>query len=125
MLSPHLPLAAILLSLSLLIACSTEPGSAQQAGHVDHTTAKETEPNTALGPEELLALAEQTRQQASELGYEWNTITPLIEKGNTALQQGDETQASALFREAKKQAELAIAQAKYADENWRMLIPKP
>jgi len=119
--SPSLPFAAALLSLSLLAACSTESDPVQQADNADHGV----NPHANPGAEEWMALAEQARQQASELGYEWNTIMPLIEKGSLALKQGDEAQASALFREAKKQAELAIAQARYADENWRMLIPKP
>ncbi len=125
-----LPFAAVLLSLSLLIACSTESGSIEQADSVDHMADKKTtqdteQQNADPGPEEWMALAEQARQQAGELGYEWNTTMPLIEKGSLALKQGDEAQATALFREAKKQAELAIAQARYADENWQMLIPKP
>ncbi len=76
-----------------------------------------------IGLEQLLDSAEQARQKASDAGFEWNTIQPLLDKGRETMEKGDEALAHDLFSEAKAHAELAIAQANYADKHWRLLIP--
>ena len=79
--------------------------------------------STAKVVQNWLRAAEQARQQAEALGYEWSTIRPLLEQADAALAAGDQTLALTLLRKAKKQADLAIAQAKYADENWHIMVP--
>ena len=77
-----------------------------------------------LSLDQVKANAEKARQQASESGFEWNTIQPLLDKANEAMEKGDEDLAHQLFAEAKAHADLAIEQASYADENWQLLIPE-
>ncbi len=102
----------LFLFLFLSLGCSeTEPPAT-----VDH--------NEAMDLESLRHAAEQARLAASTLGFEWRTIQPLLDQANEAITEGNKDQAKDLFILAKEHADLAIEQAKYADEHWQLLVPK-
>ena len=90
----------------------------------------ETEPPATVDPNEVMDLdtlrhaAEQARLDASTLDFEWRTIQPLLDQANEAITEGNKDQAKDLFILAKEHAELAIEQAKYANEHWQLLVPK-
>lgn len=70
-----------------------------------------------------LMLAKQRQKEASQLGFEWSTIQPLIQDAEQSLQQGDLQTALSLAEEAQKHAELAIAQAIRSEQNWSLELP--
>lgn len=67
--------------------------------------------------------AEEARAHASQLGFEWNTIQPLLDKASEAQQAGDDDKARTFYQEAKHQSMLAVEQAEYAEKHWQLLIP--
>ena len=77
----------------------------------------------ALDINTLIEQAEQARAEAGRLGFEWSVTGPLLEVAHTTYKAGNHEQATTLFQEVKLQSLLAIDQARYADENWRMLVP--
>ena len=102
-------------SLTMLTACldtDLTTGSAAPNGH-EHT----------LDINTLIKQAEQARAEADRLGFEWSVTGPLLEVAHAAYKAGNHEQATTLFLEVKLQSLLAIDQARYADENWQMLVP--
>jgi len=79
--------------------------------------------NEAMDLDTLRHAAEQARLDANTMGFEWRTIQPLLDQANEAITEGNKDQAKDLFILAKEHAELAIEQAKYADEHWQLLVP--
>jgi hypothetical protein len=77
----------------------------------------------ALDINTLIEQAEQARAEAGRLGFEWSVTGPLLEVAHATYKAGNHEQATTLFQEVKLQSLLAIDQARYADENWRMLVP--
>ena len=104
--------------------CQTRPCAENKSSIIPQTPAVATgSAAKTVAIQQLLRASEQARQRAEALGYEWSTIRPLLKQAKAALEAGDQTQAVILLRKAKKHAELAIAQAKYADENWHSMMP--
>ena len=66
-----------------------------------------------------LALAEASRQSAAEAGAEWLETGSLIEQAKHAAENEDWRQALKLALQAKKQSELAVAQAQQESVAWR------
>jgi hypothetical protein len=66
-----------------------------------------------------IALAEASRQRAAEAGAEWLETGSLIEQAKHAAENRDWQQALALALKAKKQGELAVAQAQRESIAWR------
>jgi len=93
--------------------------TSRAANDVEDTSKKE-----KIVLQQLIQEAEQARTRANELGYEWNTIGPLMEQGHAAVKDGNQELAISLFNKAKQHSELAIAQAKYAEQNWTILVPR-
>ena len=77
----------------------------------------------ALDINTLIEQAEQARAEAGRLGFEWSVTGPLLEVAHATYKAGNHEQATTLFQEVKLQSLLAIEQARYADENWQMLVP--
>ena len=77
----------------------------------------------ALDINTLIEQAEQARAEAGRLGFEWSVTGPLLEVAHATYKAGNHEQATALFNEVRLQSLLAIEQARYADENWQMLVP--
>jgi hypothetical protein len=69
-----------------------------------------------------LDLAEVSRQDAEEAGAEWLQTSSLIEKAKQAAENEDWQQALALSRQARQQAELALAQAERESVAWRARV---
>jgi len=67
----------------------------------------------------LINSAETARLEAKKLGFEWSTTSALIKQAIEALEAGDKDKASLLAQKALKEAQNAIKQAKYAEENWQ------
>ena len=68
------------------------------------------------------AAAEEARQMAAELKYEWTTLKPLIEKAGEAAAAGDFAKAVSLCDEAKAQGEAAVFQARQQADGWRSAV---
>jgi hypothetical protein len=84
-------------------AATGAPGSAQTVAHE-------------------LDLAEASRKDAEEAGAEWLQTSSLIEKAKQAAENGDWQEALALSRQARQQAELALAQAERESVAWRARV---
>lgn len=70
------------------------------------------------------AAAEEARQAAAELKFEWNTTQPLIAKGMEAVAAGNFDQAVSFCNEAEFQGEAAVAQANAQADLWREAVVK-
>jgi hypothetical protein len=68
--------------------------------------------------------AEAARKQAAALGYEWNTIRPLLRTARKAAGKGDFDRAVKLAEEARLHGELAVEQAAHEDEHWIDAVPR-
>jgi len=71
-----------------------------------------------------LALAEASRQHAADSGAEWLETGSLIEQAKLAMGNEDWRQVLALALRAKKQGELAVAQAQRESVAWRERVIK-
>ena len=69
-----------------------------------------------------LDLAEASRHEAEEAGAEWLKTGSLIEEAKQAAENEDWQQALALSRQARQQAELALAQAERESVAWRARV---
>ena len=102
-------------SLTMLTAC------------IDSSLANESTASSQNQPAiDIITLIEQAEQalaEAGRLGFEWSVTGPLLEVAHTTYKAGNHEQATTLFQEVKLQSLLAIEQARYADENWQMLVP--
>lgn len=108
-------LLLLVASLAMLTAC-IDSSLANES-----TTSKENE--QALDIDTLIEQAEQALAEAGRLGFEWSVTGPLLEVAHATYKAGNHEQATALFNEVRLQSLLAIEQARYADENWQMLVP--
>ena len=68
--------------------------------------------------------AEAARTAAAEARFEWNTTAPLIKKADEAAAGGDYDKAVKLCEEARKQGDLAVAQARREAEDWKAQVIK-
>ena len=102
-------------SLTMLAAC------------IDSSLANESTASSQNQPAiDIITLIEQAEQalaEAGRLGFEWSVTGPLLEVAHATYKAGNHEQATTLFQEVKLQSLLAIEQARYADENWQMLVP--
>lgn len=102
-------------SLTMLTAC------------IDSSLANESTASSQNQPAiDIITLIEQAEQalaEAGRLGFEWSVTSPLLEVAHATYKAGNHEQATTLFQEVKLQSLLAIEQARYADENWQMLVP--
>lgn len=73
--------------------------------------------------EQIKQEAVEARAHADQLGFEWNTIQPLLDKAAAAEQAGEVEKAHSLYQEAKHHSMLAVEQAEYAEKHWQLLIP--
>lgn len=103
---------AVLAASVLLTACSESGVNTENAASAD--------PEAAL--KQIKQEAEEARAHADQLGFEWNTIQPLLDKAAAAQQAGEAEKAHTLYQEAKHHSMLAVEQAKYAEEHWQMLL---
>jgi hypothetical protein len=67
--------------------------------------------------------AEAVRLQASDLGFEWVTIEPLLANARKSFESGDFANAIALANEAEKHAQQAVIQAHYEQQHWQERVP--
>lgn len=104
---------AIVATAFFITACSESGQNAE--------TAVQADPESEV--KQLKLEAEEAQAQADQLGFEWNTIQPLLDKAHAAYQAGELQKAHALYQEAKDHSMLAIEQAHYAEEHWQLLIP--
>lgn len=96
-----------------LTACSDSGQNTENAASGD--------PEVAL--KQIKQEAEEAHAHADRLGFEWNTIQPLLDNAAAAHQAGEVEKAHALYQEAKHHSMLAVEQAEYADKHWQLLIP--
>jgi len=104
-------LIALLFTAFFITACS-ESGSDASVS---------TDPEVDL--KQLMHEAKEAQAHASQLGFEWSNTQSILDEGQAAEQAGDHAKAHALYQEAKHQSVLAVEQAQYADEHWRLLDP--
>lgn len=102
-------------SLTMLTACLDTDLTSNSTASNEH--------EHALDINTLIEQAEQARAEADRLGFEWSVTGPLLEVAHATYKAGNHEQATTLFQEVKLQSLLAIDQARYADENWQMLVP--
>ena len=76
-------------------------------------------PDTTSSAEQAIADAKAANAEAKGVNYEWRDTGKLIKKAEAALASGDDEGAIKLANKAKKQAEIAVAQA--AAENKKFL----
>jgi hypothetical protein len=74
---------------------------------------------------ELIDQAEAKRKEAAAIGYEWRETASFLKSAREALESGQEAEAGKFAGQALQEAELALAQGKYMQQNWESLIPKP
>ena len=67
--------------------------------------------------------AETIQLQASDLGFEWATIEPLLVNARKSFESGDFVSATSLANEAEKHAEQAVIQAHYEQQRWLERVP--
>jgi cell shape-determining protein MreC len=60
---------------------------------------------------------------SKELGFEWNTVAPLMDKAHKAFESKQYTQATQFANQASQQAQLSIEQAKHEETNWLLNLP--
>lgn len=104
---------AIFAASILLTACSESGQNTETATPAD--------PEAAV--KQIKQEAEEARAHADQLGFEWNTIQPLLDRANEAHKSGELEKAHSLYQEAKHQSMLAVEQAEYADKHWQLIIP--
>lgn len=63
-------------------------------------------------------------QQSKNLGFEWNTVTPLILQAQDAIKANDFDNATQFAVKASQQAKLSIQQAENEEKNWHLNLPK-
>lgn len=80
--------------------------------------------NVEVHLQDLMHHVAQAKRHANQYGYVWSVTEALIVKGYAEAEKGNEKIARSLFHEAALQFELSIEQAKYADQNWTLLIPE-
>ncbi len=83
---------------------------------------------SAAGPDSALARiaeAEAAQHEAAALGYEWRDTAQLIAAAKAALERGETEESERLAGAALLQGRQAIAQAKFMEQNWQTMIPKP
>lgn len=97
----------------LLTACFESGQNTENAAQAD--------PKAAL--EQIKQEAEKAHAHADQLGFEWNTIQPLLDKAEAAHQAGEIEKAHSFYQEAKHHSMLAVEQAEYAEKHWQLLIP--
>ncbi len=71
----------------------------------------------------VIKQAEAIRLQASDLGFEWATIEPLLSTARKSFESGDFVSATALANEAEMHAEQAVIQAHYEQQHWQERVP--
>jgi predicted NAD/FAD-dependent oxidoreductase len=74
--------------------------------------------------QDLMHHVAQEERHANKYGYVWSVTEALIVKGYAEAEKGNEKIAKQLFYEAKLQFELSVEQAKYAEQNWTLLVPE-
>lgn len=72
----------------------------------------------------LIDQAEAARKEAASLGHEWRDTAKLIESAKVALEKGQLETADQDASLALLEGQQAVAQAKFMDKNWEMMIPE-
>ena len=101
--------------LSLVLSLGVSPHTTAQQGTVPDTR----EQPTAASVADLLDEAEAWRTRATALDAEWLETRSLIDKARQAAANQNWRDANELAAKAKKQGELAVAQAKREADAWR------
>ena len=107
---------SLLIMSVLLTACSNNESDEVSAQIETQGLNKE----TALA---VIKQAEAVRLQASDLGFEWSTIEPLLATARKSFESGDFVNAIALANEAEKHAEQAVVQARNEQQHWQERVP--
>ena len=92
-------IAGILLASTITVGCSSSGGSSAKA------------PATADTYKAAVASAKTSIKKAKSVGFEWRDSGKILKKADKAAKSGDFTTATKLANKARKQGELALAQA--------------
>jgi hypothetical protein len=128
-----LKLGCILLIPVILSACSDKEDAAdvanepiQQQEPLTPTIKQKVMETTSVEVhlQDLMHHVAQEERHANKYGYVWSVTEALIVKGYAEAEKGNEKIAKQLFYEAKLQFEVWVEQAKYAEQNWTLLVPE-
>lgn len=111
------PLRAPLPTLALLL-CLISSAFAAETASGPPTDAVPDAASVAV----LVEQAEAARRRAAELATEWLNTRELIAEARDAAQRGDFQQAADLATRARRQGELAVAQAEREATAWQRRV---
>lgn len=98
----------IILFLSILITFNSAASEIASSGKVN----------------EAIQIASKLHLKSKQLGFEWKMVKPYIDQAKEANKADDFQQALSLANQAIEHASLSIQQAKNAEKNWALAIPK-
>jgi len=125
---------AFLLALPVMLtACSDKDNGTEAESSIMEQQKLDSKPfsqdvmiktSDELDLQELMHRQAQVERQADKYGFVWSTTDAIIDNGYAEAKKGNENGAKALFKEAILQFNLSMEQAKYANQNWKLLIPE-
>lgn len=134
MIKINIPRLILLVVLPVMLtACSDNDDASEKVSNVielekmDSISLNQSETINTLKEIDLQDLMQQVAEeerQADKYGFVWSTTDGLIKKAKEKAKEGNESEAKVLFQEAILQYRLSIEQAKYANLNWKLLLPQ-